>query len=208
MKVHRATVIRQWEKTGGVSGGDAGTDGSKLDLLTMVPDFDDERSEWTPEELEAEETAQIEAATAMTEADSPRDAGAEALWHREQALLDQMEDIADRNRHVPDSKTRWLIDWIRENLCPDLPSFGKRPEGLPKWNNRRVIIFTENREGTKRYLKMIFEQAIEWTDRAADRIEVIDGLTSRARRKEIQRRFNTEPAKDPLRILLATDAAR
>jgi hypothetical protein len=37
---------------------------------------------------------------------------------------------------------------------------------------------------------------------------VIDGLTSGARRKEIQRRFNTDPAKDPLRILLATDAAR
>jgi SNF2 family DNA or RNA helicase len=37
---------------------------------------------------------------------------------------------------------------------------------------------------------------------------VIDGLTSSARRKEIQRRFNTDPAKDPLRILLATDAAR
>jgi hypothetical protein len=37
---------------------------------------------------------------------------------------------------------------------------------------------------------------------------VIDGLTSATRRKEIQRRFNTDPAKDPLRILLATDAAR
>ena len=37
---------------------------------------------------------------------------------------------------------------------------------------------------------------------------MIDGLTSSARRKEIQRRFNTDPAKDPLRILLATDAAR
>jgi hypothetical protein len=37
---------------------------------------------------------------------------------------------------------------------------------------------------------------------------VIDGLTSSSRRKEIQRRFNTDPAKDPLRILLATDAAR
>ena len=37
---------------------------------------------------------------------------------------------------------------------------------------------------------------------------MIDGLTSGARRKEIQRRFNTDPAKDPLRILLATDAAR
>ena len=32
--------------------------------------------------------------------------------------------------------------------------------------------------------------------------------TSGARRKEIQRRFNTHPAKDPLRILIATDAAR
>ena len=37
---------------------------------------------------------------------------------------------------------------------------------------------------------------------------MIDGLTRGPRRKEIQRRFNTDPAKDPLRILLATDAAR
>ena len=37
---------------------------------------------------------------------------------------------------------------------------------------------------------------------------MIDGLTRGASRKEIQRRFNTDPAKDPLRILLATDAAR
>jgi superfamily II DNA/RNA helicase len=77
-----------------------------------------------------------------------------------------------------------------------------------KWNARRVLIFTENREGTKRYLKSILENAIEGTDRAEDRIEVIDGLTSGARRKEVQRRFNTDPARDPLRILLATDAAR
>ena len=78
----------------------------------------------------------------------------------------------------------------------------------PEWGNRRVLIFTENREGTKRYLKTILEQAIEGTDRADERIEVIDGLTSGARRKETQRRFNTDPAKDPLRVLLATDAAR
>ena len=71
-----------------------------------------------------------------------------------------------------------------------------------------MLIFTENREGTKRYLKALLEQAIESTERADDRIEVIDGLTSATRRKEIQRRFNTDPARDPLRILLATDAAR
>ena len=37
---------------------------------------------------------------------------------------------------------------------------------------------------------------------------MIDGLVSGARRKEIQHRFNAKPSEDPLRILLATDAAR
>jgi hypothetical protein len=83
---------------------------------------------------------------------------------REQKLLDQMEEIAERSRHLPDAKVRRLLDWIRENLCPDLRPFGVPPRGaLPKWNNRRVLIFTENREGTKRYLKALLEQAIEGT---------------------------------------------
>ena len=113
-----------------------------------------------------------------------------------------MEEIAERSRHVPDYKTLRLIDWIRENLCPALPPFGQRATGAPAvWAQRRVLIFTESREGTKRYLRSILEQAIAGTERADERIEVITGLTSGAVRKEIQRRFNTDPAKDPLRIL-------
>jgi superfamily II DNA/RNA helicase len=120
-----------------------------------------------------------------------------------------MREIAEKTRHQPDAKTGHLIDWIRRNLCPHVPPFGRQVQGNPpKWNNRRVLIFTENREGTKRHLKTILEQAIEGSECAEERIEVIDGLTSSARRKEIQRRFNADPAKDPLRILLATDAAR
>ncbi len=209
LKVHRATVEKQWDK-GRAADAEAvkGSD-HEADIFTTAPDADDERAEWTPEELEAEETAVIEAVTAIAEAGSPRDSIAEALWRREHALLDRMREIAERARHVPDAKTRRLLDWIRENLCPGLPPFGQQANGPPaKWNNRRVLIFTENREGTKRHLKTIFEQAIEDTDRAGERIEVIDGLTSGARRKEVQRRFNTAPAKDALRILLATDAAR
>jgi len=208
LKVHRATVEKQWEK-GRAAAAEAVKGTEEAELFTTAPDADDERAELTPEELEAEETAQIEAVTATAEADSPRDASAKALWRREQALLGRMQEIAENTRHLPDVKTGRLIDWIRGNLCPDLPPFGQRPKGSPpKWNNRRVLIFTENREGTKRYLRTILEQATEGTDRADERIEVIDGLTSGARRKEIQRRFNTDPAKDPLRILLATDAAR
>ena len=208
LKVHRATVARQWEKGQAMAVSAVKVDDS-AQLFTTAPDADDERGEWTPEEQEAEEAAAVEAVTAAAEAESPRDASAEAHWHREQAILDQMQAIAEKSRYLPDAKVRRLIDWMRANLCPDLPPFGKQPKGaLPKWNNRRVLIFTENREGTKRYLKEILEQAIEGTDRADERIEVIDGLTSGARRKEVQRRFNTDPTKDPLRILLATDAAR
>jgi len=209
LKVHRKTVERQWDRAQADEALAPNRREGHADLLTSTPDADDERGEWTADELEAEEAAVLEAATAAAESESPRDPASEALWRREQALLDRMQEIAERTRHLPDAKTLRLLDWIRENLCPGLPPFGQRPTGpAPGWLDRRVLVFTENREGTKRYLKAILEAAIEGTDRAEERIEVIDGLTSSARRKEIQRRFNTDPAKDPLRILLATDAAR
>ena len=109
-----------------------------------------------------------------------------------------MEKVASASRGRPDAKTRELIRWIDDHLCPD----------RPRWNGRRVLIFTENVIGTKRYLREMLEQAIAGTDLADERIETIDGQTAGANRKEIQRRFNADPADDPLRILIATDAAR
>src|SRR6266852_4255426 len=208
LKVHRNTVERQWSTAQAGAAQSPVPAADDADLLFSTPGADDERGEWTAEEFEAEEVAQIEAVTAEAEAEAPRGKGAEDLWRREQALLDRMQQIADQARYKPDAKARRLIDWIRVNLCPALPPFGQRPHGEPKWNDRRVLIFTENREGTKTWLKGILEQAIEGTERAEERIKVIDGLTKGAHRREIQRRFNAEPTKDPLRILLATDAAR
>ena len=204
LKVHSATVERHWAKAHGEPALEPQAD---VDLFVKPADADDERAAWQSEEIEAEEQAQIKAITLAAE---PEETNAEAaLWAKEQALLRQMRQIAEDHRHLPDAKTRRLIDWMRENQCPDLPSFGQLPANqAPAWNNRRLLIFTENREGTKRYLKNMLEQAIEYTDRADDRIEIIDGLTSTPRRREIQRRFNADPAKDPLRILIATDAAR
>ena len=180
-------------------------------LFLVPPAADDERGEQDPELAEAEEEAQIEAITEAAESGAAPDADVEhaELWRREQALLDHMQAIAEQARHVPDAKTLRFIDWMREKMCPELPPFGRPPQGRPpRWNDRRVLVFTENREGTKRYLRNILEQAIAGTDRADERIEVIDGLTQGARRKEVQRRFNADPVVDPLRILLATDAAR
>ena len=71
-------------------------------------------------------------------------------------------------------------------MGPGLPPFGQDPPngiGKVRWNNRRVLILTENRAGGKRYLIEMLEQAIK----------VIDGQTSGTRRNAIQRRFNAEP---------------
>ncbi len=205
LKVHRTTVERQWAQQAAAAAAAA----AAPTLFTSAPDADDERSQWTGAEQDAAEAAEVEAVTAASEAEVPRSARANELRQQEHVLLDRMQQITEKHRGLPDAKIRYLIDWIRTHLCPDLPTFGMAPAGPPpRWNNRRVLIFTENREGTKRILYDILSLAIEGTDRADERIEVIDGLTSSVRRQEIQRRFNADPAHDPLRILLATDAAR
>ena len=233
LKRHRKTVTRQWAKGAGASGakprdpgsvrvksaddeGDgflmtAGADDDSADHLIPAPESEEDRDLAADAEAaeEAEEEGLIEAANREAETGLRRDATAEEIWQEELRLLDRMREVADEARTRPDAKTHRLIDWIRDNLCPDLPPYGEPVVGkAPVWNYRRVLVFTENREGTKRFLKEALERAIEGTDRADERIEVIDGLTGGPRRKEIQRRFKERPTKDPLRILLATDAAR
>ena len=180
-------------------------------LITGTAGLDDERSAWQGQLVEKEEAQQIEAATAESEAEVSESDPDEDLWRQEVALRARMRKIADKARGLPDAKVRWLLEWIRKTLCSGLPEFGESVHltGSPAtWKERRVLIFTENRQSTKRYLREMLQYLVEGTDRADERIEVIDGLTSTARRKEIQRRFNAAPSNDPLRILLATDAAR
>ncbi len=197
---HRKTVEQLWTKGVGDGQGvlDSGFATKAPDLFAKPPDADDERAEQSDEESAAEEEAQIASINAEAEKEAVADSAATALWNREQTLLNRMHEVADDARGRVDFKTRHLIAWIYENLCPD----------RPRWNERRVLIFTENVIGTKRYLREMLEQAIAGTDLAEERIETIDGQTIGAKRKEIQRRFNADPAREPLRILLATDAAR
>jgi len=149
-------------------------------LLFNGVDADDERASLTDNEIELERDAQIQAATAL----APIEAS-------EEELLDQMGAIAERSRHAPDARVRRLFEWLKSHACPD-----------GRWNDTRVIIFTEF-EDTLHYLK---RQLIGELPQAGSHIETFSGATSQ--REEIKAAFNTEPAKHPLRILLATDAAR
>ena len=202
---HRRTAREQWERFAAGDGQTVPAAGSDAfaskaaSRFATPPDADDDRAEHTDDENESEEAAQIAAINAATESVSAKRPDAEALWRAEQDLLDRMEKVASGRPRPPwTRRPAKLIRWIDDHLCPD----------RPRWNDRRVLIFTENVIGTKRYLREMLEQAIAGTDLADERIETIDGQTAGANRKEIQHRFNADPADDPLRILIATDAAR
>ena len=206
LETHRKTVERQWK---GRDGRDVPQPRQLEDSLREFADAgdaDDERSTLTDEEAAKEEQLLLEALDAAAEDDAARD---EALFKHELALLDKMQHIASGARYEPDAKMRRLIGWIREHLCPGLPEqFGKAPDLSLPWTERRVIVFTENRQGTRTRLFELLNNLVEGTEHADRRIAVLDGSTSKENRKEIQRRFNADPAREPLRILIATDAAR
>ena len=136
---------------------------------------------------------------------------------RAEALLDEMTELADRTRNLPDAKVRALIEWIRANQCPDLPaspaSSERRPPKPAAWLPRRLLIFTEFVH-TKDWLVEQLRAAIAQTDRADDRILTLHGGMDdedhgeQPGRESVKAAFNADPTTHPVRILVATDAAR
>lgn len=125
-------------------------------------------------------------------------------------VLEKMRALAEHARRVPDAKTVALLDWLRRHCCPairiDTTAVAETEASLA-WTDRRVLIFTEYID-TKRYLEEILRTAIAGTEGADERIITFVGGMGDDRRDEVQRAFNTPPAKHPVRILIATDAAR
>ena len=191
LEVHR----RSMKKLAGKACAAEGSGPGDLFLLRSSPGADDERADLNEEEVQAEEDAQVEAADAAGGADD-----ADQLA-REMALLEEMAAVAGKVRHLTDSRVKYLLDWVRDNMCPDLGNKGAT------WTDRRVLIFTEYAD-TKRYLVQELEAAIEGSDRAGERIQTFHGGIGEENREEIKNAFNTDPAEHPLRILVATDAAR
>ncbi len=192
--MHRRTVQKQWDQ----AQAQAGAERIKAELLIEPVGSDDDRASLNEEEIAAEEDALV---AAVSEATRGSEHAAPELFHKEQQLLDKMTELAESSRFLPDARVNQLISWIRTNMCPNLGTAGA------KWNNTRVIVFTEY-EDTRRYLQQQLGGAIASSDQAEARIAVYHGPTPANEREEIKTAFNTEPEKNPVRILIATDAAR
>lgn len=196
LHVHRRTT----EKQRNAARSSQTSQSLQADLLTKAIASDDERASLSEQEIAIEEEAQFEKATEAS-------AGAESaiseaeLFARERKLLEEMAEIADTTRVIPDARITDLVGWIKSNMCSELGSAGA------KWNNLRAIVFTEW-EDTRRYLYQQLSAAIADSDRADQRIAVFHGPTPPDEREEIKTAFNDEPEHHPARILIATDAAR
>jgi len=175
----------------------------ELDLLNAGIAADDERATLSEELTSREEASQIALGSQL----GPKDAGAQTLLNREIEILGEMSQLAEAARGQPDAKIKALLFWIRENMCSDLPEVPSDDTSEAKWNDNRIIIFTEW-EDTKRYIFQQLSGLVTETHLGNERIAIFHGPTPLAKREEIKRAFNSDPKTNPLRILIATDAAR
>lgn len=110
----------------------------------------------------------------------------------EKTYLRQLSEYAAKLSLRPDSKAQALIDWLKRTL---------RPGG--KWNEERVIIFTEYRATQKWLFDLLAREGFV----EAGRMEMIYGGMPNDQREPIKAAFQAHPKESAVRILLATDAA-
>ena len=169
-----------------------------LPLLQHGVDRDSELAVRPEEEIEEALDAELESASSVMG----------GHWEQRRSLLDQMQTLADAHRHRPDARVRRLLEWMRAHQCAGagIPQESAAQPGA-SWTGTRVILFTEY-EATLTYLQQQLRAAFQGTDQADKRVAVFRGSTGPENREAIKQAFNTAPGREPVRILLATDAAR
>lgn len=120
---------------------------------------------------------------------------AEPAVDDEKAFVKSMLEEARRASLKPDARVRWIASWVRQNLAPN-----------GKWNDRRLIIFTEYQD-TRLWLQNRLLELLDDLDPELH-FASLTGITSPDDRERIKFAFNCNPAESPLRLLICTDAAR
>ncbi|WP_316226737.1 DISARM system SNF2-like helicase DrmD [Bradyrhizobium sp. SZCCHNS3052] len=117
------------------------------------------------------------------------------------AHVDRMLAISAAARDEPDARIAVMLDWIEEHMLDE--SYA--------WQDRRLILFTEW-EDTRRWLVERLKEGL--LQRSLGRVDLdgrilnFTGQTSLAERDRIKIAFNAPFDKEPVRILVCTDAAR
>lgn len=117
--------------------------------------------------------------------------GSDPLSAAEPGQLESLMEWGLSYESRPDSRLDQLLSFL-DQVC--------RPEGSG-WSGERVVVFTE------------YAHTVDWLSRVltqqgyGDVLAVIQGSTPPEDREYIRAQFTEDPAKEPVRVLLATDAA-
>lgn len=117
--------------------------------------------------------------------------GSDPLTAAKPGELEKLAEWGLSYESRPDARLEALVKFL-EAVC--------RPDGK-HWTNERVVVFTE------------YAHTVDWLQRVlaqrgyADRLAVIQGSTKSEDREYIRSQFTEDPAKEAVRVLLATDAA-
>ena len=118
--------------------------------------------------------------------------GSDPLVAAEAGQLEALMEWGLSYESRADSRLDRLINFL-DAVC--------RPAGKT-WSNERVVVFTE------------YAHTVDWLTRGLnqrgytdDRLAVIQGSTPTDEREYIRSQFTADPTKEPVRVLLATDAA-
>jgi len=109
------------------------------------------------------------------------------LTKREKNILEKLTQISNNLKDKADEKAKKLLDFIDNKL---------KDNG--RWNNERLIIFTEYKD-TLEYLKNLLNEE--------DRVLTLSGGDTKEHREIIKREFQKSPDESKVRVLIATDAA-
>ncbi len=127
------------------------------------------------------------------EAEKLRDSkGSDPLVAAEPGQLETLMEWGLRYESRADSRLDRLISYL-DAVC--------RPDGRT-WSNERVVVFTEYADTVDWLTRVLNQQG--YTDK---RLAVIQGSTPIDDREYIRCQFTADPTKEPVRVLLATDAA-
>ncbi|GAB3523540.1 DISARM system SNF2-like helicase DrmD [Arthrobacter monumenti] len=151
-----------------------------------LPDYDEVLGDEAPDEEEGRlEQPELEALRSAQRAQVP-------LTPEDITDLEWLINWGWRYASLPDTKLQALINQIRGQLLT--------PDGT--WLNERLVIFTEY-VATLNWIRDVLNAV----GLGGDRLAVIEGSTNAEERELIRVRFTENPSKDPVRILIATDAA-
>lgn len=158
--------------------------------MTTQVTIDDEYAEVLGSDQSDEEEGHVEhpefATLARTKSTDPLSAATSQQ-------IDQLVAWGRGHENKPDARLRALLTFL-DAVC--------RPAGPNNWTNERVVVFTE------------YAATLEWVQRVLaqhgytkDRLAVIQGSTPTEDREDTRARFTAAPTDEPLRVLVATDAA-